>query len=509
MTRIAIFHLARRHGAWRSGLALALAVAAVSPASPDPASAQDRTSDAQDRAARDAQRAQERADRDTQRATERANRDTDRLAERAARDEARYLEERASILTKEAGDPVKQQEELAKLELDRVQEQAKLQEEAARIAEDFADEIADIEEDFADRSADLREFGESRELQDLAERENPEFDDRGFPVRRREVVGLDITAEDERELVGKGFGVIGRQPLPAFGSTVTRLSVPEGMETDDALQIVRAALPGRTFDYTHYYAMQFSTAGDGRTEDKAARLPQKQGRLTIGMIDTGVASHAALQRASIESRNFGSRSAADLNGHGTAVASILVSEGAKRLYVANIFRGDERRPFTSADAIADALEWMVAKKVPVVNMSLAGPRNAILDRLVEQAVGRGTLIVAAAGNGGPTAPPAYPAALRSVVAVTAVDGNDRVYRYANQGRYITVSARGVQEAAADSRGGVGRFSGTSFATPHVSAWLARCLGNSSSAACGRTLRQSARDLGAPGYDPVYGYGLVR
>ncbi|TNE32119.1 MAG: subtilase [Alphaproteobacteria bacterium] len=344
-------------------------------------------------------------------------------------------------------------------------------------------------------------------MRNLAERENPEFDESGFPVRQGEIVGLNLGEGGVGTLQSKGFTVIATHDLPALQSRVTRLSAPVGLDAGMALAKARNALPNATLDYTHYYAMQFSSAGAAE-KDRNASLPRKKGKLTIGMIDTGVVSHSALRGASIESRNFGSVEGAATKTHGTAVASILVSEGSNKLYVANIFRGSSSQPFTSADAIVDALDWMVANKVPVVNMSLSGPRNAILDRLVEQSVGRGTMIVAAAGNGGPTAPPAYPAALRSVVAVTAVDHENRVYRYANQGRYITVAARGVGEAAADSRGGIGQFSGTSFATPHVSAWMARCLTRSSPLTCGRKLRTSARDLGAPGYDPVYGYGLV-
>jgi hypothetical protein len=51
----------------------------------------------------------------------------------------------------------------------------------------------------------------------------------------------------------------------------------------------------------------------------------------------------------------------------------------------------------------------------------------------------------------------------------------RVYRYANQGNYIAVAARGVSEPAASAGGGIARYSGTSFATPHIAAWLTRCL----------------------------------
>lgn len=96
-----------------------------------------------------------------------------------------------------------------------------------------------------------------------------------------------------------------------------------------------------------------------------------------------------------------------------------------------------------------------------------------------------------------------------MIAVTAVDRRNRVYRYANQGNYITVAAHGVDEPAASSRGGIIRFSGTSFATPHVSAWMARCQTRRTAQSCARRLRRSAQDLGAKGYDVVYGYGLIQ
>ena len=109
----------------------------------------------------------------------------------------------------------------------------------------------------------------------------------------------------------------------------------------------------------------------------------------------------------------------------------------------------------------------------------------------------------------PSAPPAYPAAVPGVVAVTAVDGRQQVYRYANRGRYITVAARGVDVVAAHAPGGLARFSGTSFASPHVAAWIARCrAGGSDAAQCETRLRREARDLGTAGFDEIYGFGLV-
>ena len=57
----------------------------------------------------------------------------------------------------------------------------------------------------------------------------------------------------------------------------------------------------------------------------------------------------------------------------------------------------------------------------MINVSLVGPRNALLERVVASLVSRGHLIVAAVGNDGPAAPPLYPAAYDGVVGVTAVD----------------------------------------------------------------------------------------
>jgi subtilisin family serine protease len=439
----------------------------------------------------------------------RAAEEADKIAARAQRDEVRYQEDRAKIESRAAEDPQRAAEDLAKLEADRQEDLQKAaeeaQEEAAKAAEDAADDAADWAED-AEENGGMT--GSSEGMRDVAASENPDKDSRGYPVRRGEIVALDLSAAGLSRVQAKGFRLIAREDMVTLGGSVTRLAVPAGMEPEAAIDKLAKDEPDATFDYTHYYASQVVTAGAARTNGRAP-ITRRMGKFSVGMIDTGVSSHPALAGQQVVSRDFSNGRTTIPTGHGTAVASILVSDGAKTIHVANIFRGGESAQFTSADSIASALEWLVASRVPVINMSLSGPRNAILDRLIQRVSSKGTVIVAAAGNGGPAAPPAYPAALPSVIAVTAVDANLRVYRYANQGPYVDVAARGVNEPGAKASGGMALFTGTSFATPHVAAWLANCMISAPAGVCTKRLVASAKDLGQPGFDPVYGHGLVR
>ncbi len=82
------------------------------------------------------------------------------------------------------------------------------------------------------------------------------------------------------------------------------------------------------------------------------------------------------------------------------------------------------------------------------------------------------VIVAAAGNGGPKAAPAYPAAYNDVIAVTAIDRAKRAYRRAGRGEHIDLAAPGVDVWTAASVPGARAKTGTSFATPFVTAAVA-------------------------------------
>ena len=344
----------------------------------------------------------------------------------------------------------------------------------------------------------------------LAVRERPEFDLAGFPVRRSEILVLDPSPALVRNLEERGFKVIRRDALRGLGSVLVHLRPPAGISAPAAAAMLNKGEPGGLFEVDHFLGVTSGRVERGKGAPMADMKRPDKDRLWIGMIDTAVWTGATLRGTRVEARDFANSKGKPPFAHGTAVASILARQGAARLTTANIFSAD-RRPYSSASAVVQALNWMVERKVPVINISIAGPRNALVDRAIAAVRARGHLVVAAAGNEGPAAPPAYPAASSGALAVTAIDREGRIYADANRGPYIEISALGVGVGAEAPDGSLKPHSGTSFAAPFVSAALARCLRSpdpGKSVACVRSMEARARDLGLPGRDPVYGYGLL-
>lgn len=349
-------------------------------------------------------------------------------------------------------------------------------------------------------------------MRDLAAREHPDFDSHGYPVRRGEVLSLGLSTREIRRAQKLGYIVIEDVPLAALGLRMVRLRAPADLDTATAVSNLRQGSSDNIYEFDHYYGVS-GDARPGAAVPSPAAKSRAGAPLIIGMIDTAVAANFSLNSVALEAHDFtGTASQAGTApvAHGTAVASILARNGATRLVSANIFSADAR-PFASADAIARAVNWMVARGVPVINISIAGPSNQLVDRVIATATARGHIVVAAAGNGGPAAMPAYPAASPGAVAVTAVDGSGGVYMHANHGDYITIAALGVGVVAAAPDGRWHQFSGTSFAAPLVAAELAGCVSRTKGhdgKACVARMERGARDLGAPGRDPVYGFGLL-
>lgn len=250
----------------------------------------------------------------------------------------------------------------------------------------------------------------------------------------------------------------------------------------------------------------------------------RQASPVIGVIDTALPSaYQSFRKDQLYQRSFVNEGIRQPTNHGLAVVSILAANSKlykgllpeANIYLATVFEQDDTGVTrTSTERLVEALNWMVEMNIPVVNMSLTGPANQILEDAIDQAYARGTTVVSAVGNGGPHAAPMFPSAYDKVVAVTAVSASKSVYRLANRGKHVDFAAPGVDILHPDDTGkALTSSSGTSMAAPFVAGLLAVRCEEAGESTCPvqsilHELKAKAEDLGAPGYDAVYGHGLV-
>lgn len=200
--------------------------------------------------------------------------------------------------------------------------------------------------------------------------------------------------------------------------------------------------------------------------------------------------------------------------HGTAVGGLIAGGGSlpgvapqARIYHARAFENGK----STMDAILAAFDWAAGQKVRVVNMSFAGPQNTLMRQACAAALERGIVLVAAAGNNGPGAKPAYPGAYAGVIAVTATNDKDALMPQANRGDYVFVAAPGVDVIAPAPGGGADFVTGTSFAAAIVSGAVADLIAadpRRDDRWIEQALAETAHDLGANGRDDDFGYGLL-
>ncbi len=319
-----------------------------------------------------------------------------------------------------------------------------------------------------------------------------------------------------------GLGIKRRTPLKNLGLVVSVLRVPKGTAVADALSQLRQAMPNTWMDANHRYQLQ--EGKEARYANQTIAWNPRAGcgaGMHVGLIDTAIDNtHRLFKGRAIMQRSFlATGIVAAPSEHGTAVASILVAGAPTglipdvQLYSAAVFRSRNNKEVdTTAESVVNALDWLVGEKVTVINMSLGGSRNLLLEAAVERVMSRGIIVVAAAGNGGDDGAAVYPAAQAGVIAVTAVDVNLKPYKHANHGDYIAYAAPGVDVWVAAPGGGSVYATGTSYAVPYVTAVIAAAKWSGKAntrVALDRLLQSKAKDLGAPGRDNIFGWGLIQ
>ena len=260
--------------------------------------------------------------------------------------------------------------------------------------------------------------------------------------------------------------------------------------------------------------------------------------VTVAVIDTGSGPHPDLDnnleigRTIFDPIDIAGMVDVDMKGgHGTVIAGIIAAVADNGIGGAGVAPQTRILPIrvlgTNGDGISDdvskAIRFAVDSGAKVINLSLGGKDEALpLTKAIQYAVDRNVLVVAAAGNGQADSTPKWPAASDLTLAVTAVSRNNGIASFGQRGDYIDLSAPGVSILSS----AVGVFdpklcptssplfcysSGTSMAAAFVTGAAALLFAAQPSITAAQVrdvLQRTATDIGAPGRDTTFGYGLV-
>ena len=331
------------------------------------------------------------------------------------------------------------------------------------------------------------------------------------------------------ERIARGYGLKREsfQRVALTQSTLYRYSIRKGQSVSAVVARLRAdkriasAQPNMQFRLQDEGAKALAGAQYAISKLQLSEVHRvaKGDGVTVAVLDSGVdQTHPELAGSLTASVNA-LKSTAAPEAHGTGVASVIAAHTnlvgvapAAKILAVRAFSGAHGDGATGTTAdIVRAIEIAVSANARIVNMSFAGPADPLLARVIEAANARGVIFVAAGGNAGPDAAPAYPAADPNVIAVTATDAADALFPSANRGDYIGVAAPGVDVLVATPGAGYGLSSGTSVAAAHVSGLVALMLQEDSKltpAEARRMLADNARDLGPAGRDAQFGAGLI-
>ena len=382
---------------------------------------------------------------------------------------------------------------------------------------------ASVEDDVEQRVVAAMEERLDSEIDEILDAVESDLEvDENRILREQWLVMAEPTVFDELTERGYLFDTV--TELPGLGLRLAEVAAPSSFDITEVRNGVLDVVgkDRAEVDLNHIYTagVPEAAAGSGLMPRAAMRFPADLDDLDVrvGMIDSRVdTTHPALVRSRIEARSFARPGSEAPEFHGTAIASIIAGNADEyrglapnaQLYAASVFELDgERGEIASTVSLIRALDWLISSRVDVVNVSLAGPPNRLLERALQRAAEQRVVVMAAAGNGGPLARPMYPAAYDTVVAVTAVDSAQRVFRLANRGDYLALAAPGVDLRHAQPGGGYAASSGTSFAVPFAVAAAARLSRTAPGSDVVGMLLENALDIGPPGRDQIYGYGLL-
>jgi subtilisin len=331
-----------------------------------------------------------------------------------------------------------------------------------------------------------------------------------------------IPGPNERALVRAAGGVIkySYRLVPGIAASVPQAAI-DGLSHNPNVTLIEDDLIVYAVDAELDNAWGVEHIGAGIVHDSGNR----GAGVKVAIIDSGIDyNHDDLDENYAGGYDFvnGDTDPMDDHGHGTHCAGILAAEdnGSGVVGVApeaNIYALKVLDAYGSGSYgnVIAALEWAILNGMQVTSNSYgsSGYPGSLVEITFDLAADSGIINVCAAGNSGNYAGTGdnmiYPARFDSCIAVAATTNTEGDLRasFSSTGQQMELAAPGAGIYSTVPGGGYQSWSGTSMACPHVSGVVALML-YAGVADIRTTLTATADDLGSPGWDPQYGYGLV-
>ena len=337
----------------------------------------------------------------------------------------------------------------------------------------------------------------------------------------------ELAADVDATEVARVVAVVERNGKPSFDVTPVRGNAQarsvvsreqgDGQTVSVAVETKQKFVLG-TQSNDQYRASQWAL--NTLNAESAWRFSRGAGQI-VAVVDTGVANVPDLAGQVLSGVDFvgSSNGRIDGAGHGTHVAGIVAARAGNRIGLAGLAPAARILPVRVLDSngqgwssdIANGIVWATNRGASVINLSLGGDKSSAMKAAIDYAVSKGRVVVAAAGNAG-NGVVSYPAGFGNVIAVGATDSSDRVTSFSSYGPHVDVSAPG-QRILSTVPAGYARYSGTSMATPYVSAAVALLRSAAVAKRLGpvnpkEALEATAVDLMSPGRDVFSGAGRI-
>jgi subtilisin family serine protease len=335
-------------------------------------------------------------------------------------------------------------------------------------------------------------------------------------------------AAEQAEAIGRRHGLrrLSSQAFPLIGATIGLFQITDGRSYETASQDFATANGVISVQRDFRYLLQEQKAGQAEGDPAQyalakLRLPEAHtlahgANVLVAVIDSGVDTRHPELAGSVTDRFDALGTGEGPHVHGTGIAGAIVSHArlmgaapSAHLIAIRAFGQSSVGVESSSFVILKSLDHAVSQHAQIINMSFAGPKDALIERAVNAVAAKGIVMIAASGNAGAKSPPLYPAANSNVIAVSATDAKDKLFEASNRGSYIALAAPGAEIflPAPDQKYQI--TSGTSFSAAFVSGVAALMLERNPAlkpADLRAILTRTARDLGSPGRDDLFGAG---